>query len=333
MGFKLENPGILTTVQDSGRYGYEKFGISPSGPMDFVSFTLANILAGNSFSESCLELTISGATLRFDSECVIAITGADMNAKINGRPCEMYRALKVNAGDVLAPGFAKAGCRTYIAFHGGLDVPVIMGSRSSALQNHIGKKLQKGDYLQVRKDNSPVMNLNSRFMLPPEKAKSEKIIRVILGPQEDRFTEKGINDFLTQPYKVSSEFNRMGYRLEGAKIEHKTDCNIISDGMTTGAIQIPGSGQPIIMMSERQTIGGYTKIASVITADLPVIGQSREGDVFRFKAVSIKEAYESLREIYKGFNALQERLNNSNLQNYRVKVDGKIYHVSIERLN
>lgn len=330
MGFHVENPGILTTVQDSGRYGYEKFGISPSGPMDFVSFTLANILVGNSFSESCLELTVSGASLRFDSECVIAVTGADMNAKINGRPCETYRAVKINAGDVLALGFVKAGCRTYIAFHGGLDVPVIMGSKSAALQNHIGRRLQKGDY--IRTYDSQAMNVESRFIEPSEIQTGEKIIRVILGPQYDRFTEKGIADFLTQPYKVSSDFNRMGYRLEGAKIEHKTDCNIISDGMTTGAVQIPGSGQPIIMMSERQTIGGYTKIASVITADLPLIGQSREGDILRFKSVSLKEAHESLREIYTNFTALQTRFNDSNLQSYRVKVDGKIYHVSIERL-
>ena len=333
MGFTVENPGILTTVQDSGRYGYEKFGISPSGPMDFISFTLANILAGNSFDDACLELTISGASLRFDSECVIAVTGADMNATINGRPCEMYRALKVNAGDVLALGFAKNYCRTYIAFHGGLDVPVIMGSRSSAIQNHIGKKLQKGDYIQIRRDDTPVKNLDSRFINPPAIVTGERIVRVILGPQDDRFTEKGINDFLTQPYKVSGDFNRMGYRLEGAKIEHVNDCNIISDGMTTGAIQVPGSGQPIIMMSERQTIGGYTKIASVITADLPVVGQCREGDILLFKSVSLKEAHESLREIHDNFTALQKRLNDSGMQNYRVKVDGRIYHVSIEKLN
>ena len=330
MSFKIENAGILTTIQDRGRFGYEKFGVSPSGPMDFVSFTQANILVGNSFNDACLELTISGCTLRFDSESVIAITGADMNAMINGRPCEMYRALKINAGDVLKLGFAKEGCRTYIAFSGGLDVPIIMGSKSAAIQNHIGKRLQKGDYV---KTFAPlIQNLDSRFTEPPERMKGEKIIRVISGPQDYMFTEEGIRNFYTQPYKVSNDFNRMGYRLEGTKIAHKTDCNIISDGMMTGAVQVPGSGQPIIMMSERQTIGGYTKIASVITADLPLIGQSREGDILRFKSVSLKEAHDALREIHNSFMKLKESMNGSSIQNYRVKVDGKIYHVSIEKI-
>ena len=336
MGFKVENPGILTTVQDGGRFNYEKFGVSPSGPMDFISFTQANILAGNSFNESALELTIAGAVLTFDEECIIAITGADMSPMINNKPCEMYRALKINPGDVLRLNFAKNLCRSYIAFHGGLDVPLIMGSKAAAIQNHIGKKLQKGDYIKIRKTENQVKNLERRFITPTSYFLPPTCIRVILGPQDDAFTEEGIKNFLSQPYKVSKDFDRMGYRLEGAKISHKNDCNIISDGMVTGAVQIPGSGQPIIMMSERQTIGGYTKIAVVITADLPLIGQSKEGDILRFKAVSVKEAHEALRNTYNEFENLRANLDNvninSNVNNYRIKVDGRIFNVSVEKL-
>ena len=337
MGFKVDNPGILTTVQDSGRYGYEKFGVSPSGPMDFVSFTLANILVGNSWGESALEMTISGAFITFDSEAVIAITGADMSPTINGQSCSMYKALTIKPGDALKMGFVKEGCRSYVAFHGGLDVPEIMGSKATAIQNHIGGKLHKGDYINISRSDTLIFNLSSRFISTPQKATGEKIIRVILGPQDDAFTKEGINNFLTQPYKVSKDFDRMGYRLEGEKIAHKVDCNIISDGMTTGAIQVPGSGQPIIMMSERQTIGGYTKIATVITVDLPLIGQSKEGDVLRFKAIDVKEAHKILRGINDKFRTINEKLDssisNSNAKYYRVKVDGKFYDVSIEEVN
>ena len=338
MGFRVDNPGILTTIQDSGRFGYEKFGVSPSGAMDFVSFTLANILAGNPDNESALEFTIAGATLTFDAEAVIAITGADMSPTINNKPCEMYRALKVNSGDVLKLGFVKDSCRAYLAVHGGLDLPLIMGSRAAAIQNHIGKKLQKGDYISIRKSETPVINLETRFITAPELPKNEKIVRVILGPQDDAFTKEGLENFLTQPYKVSKDFDRMGYRLEGAKITHKNDCNIISDGMVTGAIQIPGSGQPIIMMSERQTIGGYTKIAVVITANLPLIGQSKEGDVLRFKAVSVEEAHEELRKIHDDFNNIRERLDSGNINAninanyYKITVDGQAFDVSVEKL-
>ncbi|MBR0094363.1 MAG: biotin-dependent carboxyltransferase, partial [Synergistaceae bacterium] len=334
MGFRVDNPGILTTIQDGGRFGYEKFGVSPSGAMDFISFTQANILADNPNDESALELTIAGATLTFDSECVIAITGADMSPTINGKPCEMYRALKLNPGDVLKLGFVKNLCRSYIAFHGGLDVPQIMASRATAIQNHIGQKLQRGDHIDIRSSDSPVRNFETRAITPTSSLLTPNSIRVILGPQAEAFTDEGIENFLSQPYKVSKDFDRMGYRLEGAKIAHKNDCNIISDGMVTGAIQVPGSGQPIIMMSERQTIGGYTKIAVVITADLPLVGQSKEGDILKFKAVSVKEAHEALREVHKGFDDLRASLDtpraNPNASYYRIKVDGRAFNVSVE---
>lgn len=334
MGFTVKTAGILTTIQDNGRFGYEKFGISPSGPMDFVSFTLANILVGNSWGDSALEATLLGPSIVFDDECIIAITGADMTPMINNAHCEMYRALSVKSGDVLNLGNspARTNCRAYIAFHGGLEVQRVMGSAATAIQNRIGSRLHKSDYIRIHKSITPVRNLQSRFIVPPESLSGEKIIRVILGPQDHAFTDEGLANFLNTPYTVTSDFDRMGYRLTGKNISHKTDCNIISDGIVNGAIQVPGSGQPIIMTAERQTIGGYTKIAAVISADLPVIGQSRAGDILRFKAISVREAHEILREVNNNLMAIQERLDSARVTSYRVKVDGKIYHVSVEHL-
>ena len=330
MSVIVEDAGIFTTIQDSGRTGYEKFGVSPSGPMDYVSFVLANILVGNSRGQCALEMTLKGARLRFESDCVIAVTGADMSPTLNGRECGMYRAVQVKAGDVLSMGFAKDGCRTYIAFHGGLDVPAIMGSRSVSTYNHIGRKVARGDVLGFIDTHRFGIN-KARSITPPPLPKGERTIRVIPGPQDYAFTDEGLSTFLTQPYRVTGSFDRMGYRLEGAKIAHKTDSNIISDGMVTGAVQVPGSGQPIVMMSERQTIGGYTKIACVISADLPLIGQSKEGDVLRFKAVSISEAHEALRQREEYFRGL-EAMFLAGVHNYRITVDGHAYNVSVEAL-
>ena len=329
MSIIIEEPGIFTTIQDNGRFNYEKFGVSPSGPMDFISFRLANILAGNKINQNSLEFTLSGGVLRFDNPCVIAITGADMSPTINSIPCAMYQALQINSGDVLRMGYAKDLCRTYIAFHGGIEAQPIMGSISTSTYNHIGSKLRKGDVIKIH-ESETIINLSSRKINPPAKLSTEKLIRVILGPQDYAFTQQGINDFLSSPYKVTSNFDRMGYRLEGKTISHVKDANIISDGMVTGAIQVPGSGQPIIMMSERQTIGGYTKIACVITADLPLIGQSKEGDILRFKAVTIKEAHEELRRLEDYFGELEEKF--SFTKNYRIKVNGQVFNVSIEKI-
>lgn len=252
MGFVTENPGVLTTIQDEGRYGYEQFGMSPAGPMDGTAFRTANLLVGNPEGESALEATVLGPTLRFDQDNVVAVTGADMAPVLNGRPCPMYQAVAVKAGDRLALGAAKTGCRAYIAFAGGLDVPQVMGSRATALQNKVGgfrgRKLAKGDSLGFRAPN-PALPL-PRTAPVPTPAGKEVAIRVILGPQDDAFTEEGVKTFLSRPYAVSKDFDRMGCRLEGPVIRHKTDGNIISDGMVTGAIQVPTSGQPIIMLAE-----------------------------------------------------------------------------------
>ena len=310
MGFTAENPGVLTTIQDEGRYGYEQFGMSPAGPMDLKAFRTANLLVGNDPGESALEATVLGPTLRFDQSNVIAVTGADMVPVLNGQPCPMYQAVAVKAGDQLRLGAAKTGCRSYLAFAGGLDVPQVMGSRATALQNQVGgyqgRKLAKGDQVGFRAPNTALAA--PRIAPVPAPTGKEVTIRVILGPQDDMFTKEGINAFLSQPYTVSKDFDRMGCRLEGAVIQHKTDGNIISDGMVTGAIQVPTSGQPIIMLAERQTVGGYTKIATVISADLPLVGQRKTGDVIRFQAVTVEEAHRLWREFTQELEDLKGQL-------------------------
>lgn len=336
MGFVTENPGVLTTIQDEGRYGYEQFGMSPAGPMDLKAFRTANILVGNPEGESALEATVLGPTLRFDQDNVIAVTGANMAPALNGQPCPMYQAVAVRAGDRLTLGAARTGCRAYIAFAGGLDVPQVMGSRATALQNKVGgyqgRKLAKGDSLGFRAPN-PALPLPRTAPVPPPQGR-EVTIRVILGPQDDMFTREGVDTFLSQPYTVSKDFDRMGCRLEGAQIAHKTDGNIISDGMVTGAIQVPTSGQPIIMLAERQTVGGYTKIATVISADLPLVGQCKTGDIIRFRAVSVEEAHRVWREFSRELEDLKARLARPRPPQpagtaYKVTVNGRAYEVQV----
>lgn len=338
MRFLVEAPGLLTTVQDGGRYGYERFGMSPAGPMDRRAFRIANILVGNRRDESALEATVTGPTLVFDGDGVIALTGADMDSELNGAPCPTYRALAVHAGDRLSMGAAKEGCRAYIAFFGGLDVPPIMGSRATALQNRIGgyegRKLAAGDAISVRAEGPLPGNLAGR-QAPRPVFSRDITVRVILGPQDDLFTREGLDTFLTRPYTVSNDFSRMGYRLEGPVIHHVADGNIISDGIVAGAIQVPTSGQPIIMMAERQTVGGYTKIAAVISADLPLVGQCRPGDTLRFRAVSVEEAHHAWRQQNRMLEELEADLSRPGVsfpvKHYRICLNGTPYDVQIQR--
>lgn len=339
MRFLVEAPGLLTTVQDGGRYGYERFGMSPAGPMDRRAFRIANILVGNRRDESALEATVTGPTLVFDGDGVIALTGADMDAELNGAPCPTYRALAVHAGDRLSMGAAKEGCRAYIAFFGGLDVPPIMGSRATALQNRIGgyegRKLAAGDAISVRAEGPLPGNLAGR-QAPRPVFSRDITVRVILGPQDDLFTREGLDTFLTRPYTVSNDFSRMGYRLEGPVIHHVADGNIISDGIVAGTIQVPTSGQPIIMMAERQTVGGYTKIATVISADLPLIGQAKAGDRLHFRSVAVEEAHRALRQEEQALRQLEESVSSAPAEmpekQYRIHLNGQVYHVKIQRI-
>lgn len=337
MGIIIDHPGLLTTVQDAGRFGYGQFGVTPSGPMDTESFQIANLLVGNSPGESALEATILGPSFHVTEDTIMAITGADMAPAMNGKPVAMNRAILVPTGSEVKLQVAKDGSRTYIAFSGGLDTAPVMGSRATSLQCHIGglegRKLEKGDTLPLRPVSGVPENLSHRSISHHIRRKKENTIRVILGPQEDSFTKEGLAAFLGTPYTVSKEFDRMGCRMEGEPIGHKTDGNIISDGIVNGAIQVPTTGQPIIMLAERQATGGYTKIATVITVDLPVVGQCLPGDILRFQAVSIDEAHRLLKE---QASRLEERklalCSSPGKHTYRVSMNGKTYEVVAEMI-
>lgn len=298
MSITVLNPGLLTTVQDQGRVGYQQFGVSVSGVMDPRSAALANILAGNDQGEAVLECTMMGPQLQFDKANVIAITGGDLGPTLDGAPIANYRAIAVQAGQVLRFTAPKTGCRTFIAFAGGLDIPEVMGSRSTYMKAKIGgfqgRKLEKGDKIGFRAPKTDLRNLNSRYIAPEFVPRPLYTVRVVLGPQDDMFTDQGVNTFLTETYTVTPEFDRMGCRLDGAAIQHKDTGDIISDGIAFGAIQVPSAGTPIIMLADRQTTGGYTKIANVITADFRILGQLKAGDKVRFEKVSIQQAQDAL---------------------------------------
>ena len=291
----VRSPGPLSTVQDGGRFGYMSTGFSPGGAMDSYSMKLANLLVGNLPEAGVIEMTMMGMTVAFDGDAVVAITGADMQPFLNDEetPLPLYTAFAVHKGDVLKMGAAQKGMRSYLAVAGGFDLPYVMGSMSTNLKcglgGYRGRKLMAGDSIALR--YAMDLSMLGVRQLPPENDYKKSItVRVVLGPQEDYFTRQGIATFLSSAYTVSGQSDRMGVRLEGNKIENKNGVDIISDGIATGAVQIPASGTPIIMMADRQTTGGYAKIATVISADLKQMAQAAPGTVVRFASVTEKEA-------------------------------------------
>lgn len=311
MKMTILSPGPLSTIQDEGRFGCLDTGFSPGGAMDSESMKLANLLAGNAPGVGVIEMTMVGISAKFDCDCVIALTGADMAPKINGALIELYAAVSVKAGDTLTMGTAKRGMRSYLAVAGGFDIPVIMGSQSTNLKCGLGgfqgRKLQKGDELPLNQNGS-LAGMEHRKIPPRNVYPDEITLRVIPGPQDDYFTDRGMETFLGTAYTVSDKSDRMGIRLTGEKIENKNGVDIISDGVTTGSVQIPASGTPIIMMADRQTTGGYAKIATVIAEDLKAATQARPGTVVRFARVTRDEAVALLREGEKERKSLEYRL-------------------------
>ena len=294
MGIRVLKPGMLTTVQDFGRYGYQSQGFSVAGVMDRRSFRIANLLLDNPENEAVLEITLIGPTLQFTSETIIAITGGDFTPTINGEPAPMYTAIYMNRGDVLKFGSARTGSRCYVAFSSYLDVPVVMGSRCTNLKSGIGgfrgRKLMEDDYIGFRIKRRYLPFFLSRKLEPDDYDQDEAVLRVVMGPQDDRISHQGIETFLNSEYTVTSDFDRMGCRLDGPFIAPKETSDIISDGIAYGAVQVPSHGKPIVLLSDRQTTGGYAKIATVITADIPKLVQRKTDHRIRFEAVSVQEA-------------------------------------------
>ena len=294
MGIRVLKGGMLTTVQDLGRTGYQSQGFSVAGVMDVRSFKIANLLLDNPENEAVLEFTLIGPTLEFTSATIIAITGGDFQPMLNDEPAPMYTAIYVNKGDILKFGSAKTGSRGYIAFSSYLDIPVVMGSRCTNLKSKIGgfkgRKLQAGDYIGFRIKRRYMRFFLSRKLEPENFDQDSVKVRVVMGPQDSKFSKQGIETFLSSEYTVTSEFDRMGCRLDGAFIAPKESSDIISDGIAFGSIQVPAHGKPIILLADRQTTGGYAKIATVASVDIPKIVQRKTDHKIRFEAITVQEA-------------------------------------------
>ena len=296
MGIRILNGGFLTTVQDMGRYGSQETGMAVSGVMDTRAAALADLLVGNDENEAVLEVTMMGPTMEFTEDELIAVTGGDLGAKVDGNPLPRYEAVLIKAGQTVSFGGMYGGSRAYVAFAGGLDVPVVMGSRSTNLKAKIGgiegRKLGAGDEIGFRSPKTWLPNMAARKLPLPALSSREHTLRVVMGPQDDCFTEEGISTFLESAYTISNEYDRMGCRMEGPVIAHKNGGDIITDGISFGAVQVPSHGNPIVMMADHQTTGGYTKIACVISVDLPELAQCMPGHTVRFKKIGIEEAQE-----------------------------------------
>ena len=294
MGIRILKPGLLTTIQDLGRTGYQSQGFGVSGVMDPRSFKIANLLLDNPENEAAIEFTLIGPTMEFTSETIIAITGGDFQPKVNGKPIKMYTAIYMNKGDVLDFAGCKTGCRGYIAFSSCLNIPVVMGSRSTNIKCAIGglkgRKLEEDDLIIFRQKRRYLPYFLSRSLNLNEFDTDQAALRVIMGPQDSHFTKEGITTFLNSEYLVTSEFDRMGARLDGPFIASKQKTDIISDGTVLGSIQVP-NGKPIILLADRQTTGGYAKIATVASVDIPKLVQLKQDNKIRFKSITVEEAH------------------------------------------
>lgn len=296
----IHKPGLLTLVEDMGRYGYQAFGVPVSGVMDTFAAQMANLLVSNTREEAVLEITLSGPEILFNFNGYIAITGGDLVPMLNQQSIQMWETLCVQKGDILSFKGLKAGTRSYLAIAGGIQVKTVMNSKSTYTKAHLGghngRALIKGDCLKVGDCTKKIIRKMIAPMMIPVYKNVIKI-RVIMGPQLEHFNENGIHTFLSSVYHLTIDCDRMGYRLEGPTIEHSGGADILSDGISFGAIQVPGNGKPIIMMADRQTTGGYAKIANVISADLPKLAQAKSGDQITFHQVSVEQA----QEIYKTY--------------------------------
>lgn len=312
MGALFLKSGLMTTVQDLGRTGYQKDGFSVSGAMDIRSAKIANMLVDNPENEAVIEFMMTGPTIKFTSETIIAITGADFEPMINGEPAPMYTAIYVNKEDILELKYAKTGIWGYLSVSSRLNVPVVMGSRSTNLKCGIGgfqgRKIKKDDQIWFRTKKRYIPSFLSRTIEPENFGKSIKTIRVIPGPQTEYFTKKGIDTFFSEDYEITAEADRMGFRLEGPEIEHRFGSDIISDGIPFGAIQIPSHGKPIIMLADRQTTGGYAKIGTVASVDIPDLVQSKEGTKIKFTKITVREAQKLYREQEQIFDSIRETI-------------------------
>jgi len=291
----IESAGLLSTIQDAGRYGYQRYGMPVSGAMDMYSLQLANMLVGNLPGEACIEATFTGPSIRFGHSAKFAVCGANMQPYVSGQQVHNYSVIEVKSGDLLHFEGLKSGCRAYIAFAGGINIPLVMGSKSTNLRSAVGgfngRALKNGDVLEFGQSyRKPRL-----YAIPDEllvNYDSEEPLRIIPGPEIKMFGFDAIQNLLTTAYVVTPQSDRMGYRLHGEPLKHTEGKagGIISSGIPMGTIQVPGNGQPIIMMADRQTTGGYARIAIVASIELTRVAQLKPGNSIRFREIRVEEA-------------------------------------------
>jgi len=307
-------PGILTSVQDLGRYGYGRYGVAPSGALDSFALRIANLLVGNRSDQACLEIMLLGPAIKALEDVVVAVTGGNLQPRRDKQPLAMWRSQILKKGDILSFSSPLSGFRAYVAVGGGISVPRVMGSRSTNFSSGFGgfqgRALKKNDILTSENHSQCVKTESRSFNAAWIPVYPDNwSLRVIWGPQDDHFPAESRVSFLDATYIMSADSDRTGIRLQGPVIRQKPDiqASIISEGVISGSIQIPGDGLPIIILGETVT-GGYRKIATVISADLPLLGQIKPGDSMRFTAVSLDEARQALIGVEENIRRFEESL-------------------------
>jgi biotin-dependent carboxylase uncharacterized domain len=304
------NPGLQSTIQDLGRHGYQKYGVIVSGAMDSYAMRLANIAVGNNENEGVLEITMIGPSLELEMGTLISITGGNISPTINGKKIPMGRPVYIKEDCVLNFGACLAGCRSYLAIAGGFDVPKVMESKSTYLRAQFGgfngRALKKGDILNIGAKSVAAIKIIKKLQEINQKGEfvatswyvgdstaentNSTIIRVFKDRQFDNISDVSINKFFNSEFNVDNKSDRMGYRLCGEKIELKERLEMISEEVSIGTIQIPPDGNPIILLADRQTTGGYPKLAHVASVDIQKIVQLKPNSKIKFKQITLKEA-------------------------------------------
>jgi antagonist of KipI len=305
MNTVVTRAGLLTSVQDLGRTGFRQFGVSISGALDSFGLRVANLLVGNDEGAAALEITLGGLQLRFEDERIVAWCGGEFDVQIGSRALPAGHVAHLQAGDELKFGRAQIGCRCWLAISGGIDVPVVLDSRSTDLRAHFGgiegRALRDGEVVLLgpRPGSSPPATGISSWTAPHDwvsPAKRNPVLRFVRGADWDRFNASTLQRLTSEPFNVSPDSDRMGVRFDGPELKREDETDLISEAVAPGTIQIPPSGKPILLLGDCQTIGGYPKIAHVITVDLGIAAQLRAGDGVRFFEVSLQDAHRVLME-------------------------------------
>jgi biotin-dependent carboxylase-like uncharacterized protein len=295
LGLVVTNPGVMSLVQDAGRFGAFNLGLTNGGPADALAFYWANKLCGNKVNSAVIEVSLGGLQLMAQIDCILAITGAPMGVTINGKTKSLWRSYLIKAGDTIHLGYASKGVRAYIAIRGGFDIPLSFTSASTVCRESIGGlsggKLRVNDILPS-KINAILQNEKTLFKLPDvakPRYSNEVCLRTVLSYQHHDFCNIDKRLFFSSTYQVSQFWDRMGYRLTGQVLKPNVE-GILSEGICYGAIQVPKDGQPIVLLNDRQTIGGYPKIGAVISQDCAKLSQLRQGDTVKFEPISMAQA-------------------------------------------